>query len=83
MNGMSAAATEMQKYQSFWDKYKPLWEMDVDAIIRNRKYAKSKRSLQQYVVWALIVVSRLVTEPNQCSSLSAHPCPAPVSLFLH
>lgn len=51
MNGMSAAATEMQKYQSFWDKYKPLWEMDVDAIIRNRKYAKSKRSLQQYVVF--------------------------------
>lgn len=48
MNGMSSAATEMQKYQSFWDKYKPLWEMDIDVIIRNRKYAKSKRSLQQY-----------------------------------
>jgi dynein heavy chain len=46
MNGMSAAATEMQKYQYFWDKYKPLWEMDKEAIIR--KYAKTKRTLQQY-----------------------------------
>jgi len=46
MNGMSSASTEMQKYQSFWDKYKPLWEMDKEAIIR--KYAKMKRTLQQY-----------------------------------
>ena len=46
MNGMSSAATEMQKYQSFWDKYKTLWDMDMEAIIR--KYAKMKRTLQQY-----------------------------------
>jgi dynein heavy chain, axonemal len=42
---MSAAATEMQKYQSYFDRYKPLWEMDKEAIIR--KYQKTKRTLQQ------------------------------------
>lgn len=39
MNGMSSSATELQKYLSYWDKYKALWEMDKDSFIR--KYAKS------------------------------------------
>ena len=46
MNGMSASATELQKYLSQWDKYKPLWEMDKDAFIR--RYAKASRPLSQY-----------------------------------
>src|SRR3546814_7366128 len=28
MNGMSASATELQKYLTNWDKYKAIWEMD-------------------------------------------------------
>jgi len=46
MNGMSMTATELQKYLSYWDKYKALWEMDKDAYIR--KYAKSNRSPSQF-----------------------------------
>ena len=46
MNGMSACATELQKYLTYWDKYRPLWEMDKDAFIR--RYAKAQRPLSQY-----------------------------------
>jgi dynein heavy chain, axonemal len=46
MNGMSASATELQKYLSYWDKYKPIWEMDKDAFMR--RYAKQNRPLVQY-----------------------------------
>jgi dynein heavy chain len=46
MNGMSSSATELQKYLSYWDKYKPIWEMDKDAFIR--RYAKAMRPLMQY-----------------------------------
>jgi dynein heavy chain len=46
MNGMSATATELQKYLSYWDKYKALWEMDKDAYIR--KYAKANRGPSQF-----------------------------------
>ena len=42
MNGMGGTATELQKYLSYWDKYKVLWEMDKDVYIR--KYAKANRS---------------------------------------
>lgn len=28
MNGMSASAVELQKYLSYWDKYKYIWEND-------------------------------------------------------
>ncbi len=28
MNGMSASAAELQKYLSYWDKYKYIWESD-------------------------------------------------------
>lgn len=28
MNGMSASAAELQKYLSYWDKYKYIWEND-------------------------------------------------------
>jgi dynein heavy chain len=48
MNGMSSSATELQKYLSYWDKYKPIWEMDKDAFIR--RYAKAERPLLQYDV---------------------------------
>ncbi|GMH50243.1 hypothetical protein TrRE_jg3287 [Triparma retinervis] len=46
MNGMSASATELQKYLSYWDKYKPLWEMDKESFIR--RYAKANRPLKSY-----------------------------------
>ncbi len=46
MNGMSGTATELQKYLSYWDKYKGLWEMDKDVYIR--KYAKAHRSSNQF-----------------------------------
>lgn len=42
MNGMSSTATELQKYLSYWDKYKSLWEMDKESYIR--KYAKSNNT---------------------------------------
>lgn len=48
MNGMSSTATELQKYLSYWDKYKALWEMDKEAFIR--KYAKSNRTPAQFDV---------------------------------
>ena len=48
MNGMSSTATELQKYLSYWDKYKSLWESDKDQFIR--KYAKSNRSPSQFDV---------------------------------
>jgi dynein heavy chain len=48
MNGMSSTATELQKYLSYWDKYKSLWEMDKEAYIR--KYAKSNRTPAQFDV---------------------------------
>lgn len=46
MNGMSSTATELQKYLSYWDKYKALWEMDKEAFIR--KYMKSNRTPLQF-----------------------------------
>ena len=46
MNGMSASATELQKYLSYWDRYKPLWEMDKESFIR--RYAKANRPLKSY-----------------------------------
>ena len=42
MNGMSSTAGELQKYMSYWDKYKVLWEMDKETYIR--KYAKANRT---------------------------------------
>ena len=46
MNGMSSTATELQKYLGYWDKFKSLWEMDKDAVIR--KYAKTNRTPYQF-----------------------------------
>ncbi len=46
MNGMSSTATELQKYLSYWDKYKALWEADKDQFMR--KYAKSNRNPAQF-----------------------------------
>ncbi|GBG32973.1 Dynein heavy chain 2, axonemal [Hondaea fermentalgiana] len=46
MNGMSSCATELQKYLTYWDKYRPLWDLDKDAFIR--RYAKANRPLSQY-----------------------------------
>ena len=40
MNGLSANTTEMNKYLSYWDKYKFLWDVDIDAFLR--RYAKAK-----------------------------------------
>lgn len=33
MNGMSASAAELQKYLSYWDKYKYIWENDKVSFI--------------------------------------------------
>ena len=46
MNGLSANSTEMNKYLSYWDKYKFLWDVDKDAFLR--RYAKANRPLSQY-----------------------------------
>jgi dynein heavy chain len=46
MNGMRSSATELQKYLSYWDKYKLLWNQDKNAFIR--RYAKADRPLSQY-----------------------------------
>ena len=46
MNGLSMITTELQKYLSYWEKYKSLWELDKDNFIR--KYAKQNRPLSQY-----------------------------------
>ena len=40
MNGLSTITTELQKYLSYWEKYKSLWELDKDNFIRKYK-AKS------------------------------------------
>ena len=48
MNGIAGCVNEMKKHLSFWDKYKPLWEMDKGAFIR--RYAKTKRPLSQYEI---------------------------------
>ena len=47
MNGIAGCVNEMEKHLSFWDKYKPLWEMDKGAFIR--RYAKTDRPLSQFV----------------------------------
>jgi len=46
MNGMSSSATELQKYLSYWDKYKFIWESDKEGYIR--RYAKANRTLEQF-----------------------------------
>ena len=46
MNGMSSTATELQKYLSYWEKYKGLWEMDKDVYMR--KQAKASKSSSQF-----------------------------------
>lgn len=35
MNGMSSTATELQKYLSYWDKYKTLWESEKSSALRH------------------------------------------------
>ncbi|CAM9228493.1 unnamed protein product, partial [Choristocarpus tenellus] len=46
MNGMSASATELQKYLSYWDKFKHIWDNDKDGFIR--RYGKANRGLSQF-----------------------------------
>ena len=46
MNGMSSCATELQKYLNYWDKYRPLWEVEKDAFIR--RYAKANQPLMKF-----------------------------------
>ena len=46
MNGMSSTATELQKYLSYWDKYKALWDLDKEVFIR--KYSKANRTPTQF-----------------------------------
>ena len=46
MNGLSANSSEMDKYLSYWDKYKFLWDVDKDAFLR--RYSKANRPLSQY-----------------------------------
>ncbi|CAN0325424.1 unnamed protein product, partial [Scytosiphon promiscuus] len=46
LSGGSASAAELQKYLSYWDKYKYIWENDKDGFIR--RYAKANRGLAQF-----------------------------------
>ncbi len=62
MNGMSSSATELQKYLSYWDKYKALWEMDKDMYIR--KYARSNRPPSQFD----IDITRYRTQQGEITS---------------
>jgi dynein heavy chain len=48
MNGMSSSGSELHKVLSYWDKYRPLWEMDREAFVR--RYAKQNKSLSQYEI---------------------------------
>jgi len=67
MNGMSSSATELQKYLSYWDKYKALWEMDKDMYIR--KYSRANRPPSQFDV----DVSRYRTQQGEIiSETSTH-----------
>ena len=57
MNGLSMITTELQKYLSYWEKYKSLWELDKDNFIR--KYAKQNRPLSQYDIDIHVSLIRL------------------------
>jgi hypothetical protein len=46
MKAMSQTAVELEKYLSYWEKYRALWETDKDKLIKS--YAKSSRTLEQY-----------------------------------
>eukprot|EP00605_Chrysophyceae_sp_TOSAG23-4_P000236 GSChrysophyteH1.ASY1.ANO1.273.1 assembled CDS len=67
MNGMSSSATELQKYLSYWDKYKTLWEMDKDMYIR--KYERAKKPPSMFDV----DISRYRTQQSEIiSEASTH-----------
>ncbi len=46
MSGMSSSVDKLQKYLSFWEKYKHVWDYDKDAYIR--RYARSNRTLAAF-----------------------------------
>ena len=46
MGGMSSSLDKLQKYLTFWEKYKHTWDYDKDAYIR--RYAKANRALSAF-----------------------------------
>ena len=46
MGGMSSSLDKLQKYLTFWEKYKHTWDYDKDAYIR--RYAKANRTLAAF-----------------------------------
>ncbi|EKX36467.1 hypothetical protein GUITHDRAFT_97557 [Guillardia theta CCMP2712] len=46
MGGMSSSLDKLQKYLTFWEKYKHTWDYDKDAYIR--RYAKANRTLATF-----------------------------------
>lgn len=41
MNGMSASAAELQKYLSYWDKYKYIWENDKARLMQEPTFNRT------------------------------------------
>jgi hypothetical protein len=48
LNGMSATSSQLREYIRHWDKYKPLWDIDMDSFFR--RYSKSDHSLEEFKV---------------------------------
>ena len=46
MGGMSSNLDKLQKYLTFWEKYKHTWDYDKDAYMR--RYAKANRTLTAF-----------------------------------
>ena len=46
MQGISDVSVEIGKLVNYWDRYKPIWDMDKDAFIR--RYANTSRPLSSY-----------------------------------
>ena len=46
MGGMSSSLDKLQKFLTFWEKYKHTWDYDKDAYIR--RYAKANRTLAAF-----------------------------------
>lgn len=64
MNGMSASATELQKYLSYWDKYKYIWENDkvchrVDDKLYHATHMRPPYQLQRSTVFRIWSNARL------------------------
>jgi dynein heavy chain len=44
-SGMSSSVDKLQKYLTFWEKYKHIWDLDKEAFVR--RYVRNPRPLRQ------------------------------------